>query len=230
MLICDRDAKWSEPVRARLQDAGIHVVQTPYRAPNANAYAERFVRSIKGECLARLIPFGERHFRRAVAEFVAHYHRERNHQGLNNELIEGPPAQNVAGAYIGANGSVDYSTTTPGRRSHWASGFGGDAGQYGVPMSRVGSLADPPPGGVSAMNQRYAASAPIVPLPQRGSPGGAAALQEGTIAYPSVYPFQVLAVSPRTSSASKEVARDPKDRSERRATLGQSHSRRMVRE
>jgi transposase InsO family protein len=58
-----------------------------YRAPNANAYAERFVRSIKEECLNRLIPLGERHHRRAVAEFVAHYHRERNHQGLANELL-----------------------------------------------------------------------------------------------------------------------------------------------
>jgi len=47
VLICDRDAKWSAPVRARLGDAGIRVVQTPYQAPNANAYAERFVRSIK---------------------------------------------------------------------------------------------------------------------------------------------------------------------------------------
>ena len=97
VLICDRDAKWSEPVRARLQDAGLRVVQTPYRAPNANAYAERFVRSIKEECLDRLIPFGERHHRRAVAEFVAHYHRERNHQGLDNELIERPPAQRRVG-------------------------------------------------------------------------------------------------------------------------------------
>ena len=47
VLICDRDARWSRAVRARLQDAGIRVVQTPYRAPTANAYAERFVRSIK---------------------------------------------------------------------------------------------------------------------------------------------------------------------------------------
>ena len=59
------------------------------RAPNANAYAERFVRSIKEECLSRFIPFGERHHRRAIAEFVTHYHRERNHQGLDNELIDG---------------------------------------------------------------------------------------------------------------------------------------------
>ena len=77
--------------------AGIRVVQTPYRAPNANAYAERFVRSIKEECLNRLIPCGERHHRRAVAEFVAHYHRERNHQGLDNELIESEPAEGRVG-------------------------------------------------------------------------------------------------------------------------------------
>jgi len=61
--------------------------------PNANAYAERFVRSVKEECLDRLIPLGERHFRRAVAEFVEHYHRERNHQGLRNALIAGAPVR-----------------------------------------------------------------------------------------------------------------------------------------
>jgi transposase InsO family protein len=89
VLICDRDAKWSAAVRERLEQAGIRVVQTPYEAPNANAYAERFVRSIKEECLDRIVPLGERHFRRAATEFVEHYHRERNHQGLENALIEG---------------------------------------------------------------------------------------------------------------------------------------------
>jgi putative transposase len=89
VLICDRDAKWSAPVRARLGEAGIRVVQTPFQAPNANAYAERFVRSIKQECLNRVIPLGERHLRRTMAEFVEHYHQERNHQGLENELIAG---------------------------------------------------------------------------------------------------------------------------------------------
>ena len=93
VLICDRDAKWSAPVRERLGEAGIHVVQTPFRAPNANAHAERFVRSIKHECLNRVIPFGERHLRRAIAEYVEHYHHERNHQGLANELIEGASAR-----------------------------------------------------------------------------------------------------------------------------------------
>jgi transposase InsO family protein len=91
LLICDRDRKWSGDVRRRLRDAGIQVVLIPERAPNANAYAERFVRSIKEECLDRLVPIGERHFRRAVAEYVEHYHGERNHQGLDNRLISGPP-------------------------------------------------------------------------------------------------------------------------------------------
>src|SRR5262245_55550169 len=89
-LICDRDRKWSGDVRRQLRDAGTRVVVTPERAPNANAYAERFVRSIKEECLDRLIPIGERHFRHAVAEYVAHYRGERNHQGIGNRLIAGP--------------------------------------------------------------------------------------------------------------------------------------------
>ena len=89
VLICDRDTKWSMPVRARLGEVGIRVVQTPYQGPNANAYAERFVRSIKHECLNRVIPCGERHLRRTIAEFVEHYHGQRNHQGLDNELIDG---------------------------------------------------------------------------------------------------------------------------------------------
>jgi hypothetical protein len=97
VLICDRDAKWSAPVRAGLGEAGIRVVQTPYQAPNANAYAERFVRSIKEECLNRIIPFGERHFCQTMAEYVEHYHRERNHQGIENELIEGAPATGTVG-------------------------------------------------------------------------------------------------------------------------------------
>ena len=78
VLICDRDAKWSAAVRIRLHEAGIRVVQTPLQTPNANAYAERFVRSIKEECLDWMIPLGERHFRRALREFVDHYHGERN--------------------------------------------------------------------------------------------------------------------------------------------------------
>jgi transposase InsO family protein len=72
-----------------IEAAGTRVLLTPYRAPNANAYAERFVRSIKQECLDRTILFGEAHLQRGLSEYVAHYHAERNHQGLSNELIDG---------------------------------------------------------------------------------------------------------------------------------------------
>ena len=80
-----------------LKTAGVRVVQTPFRAPNCNAYAERFVRAIKEECLNRVIPLGERHFRWTVAEFVAHYHNERNHQGLGNDLIDSLQQQPPSG-------------------------------------------------------------------------------------------------------------------------------------
>ena len=97
MLICDRDRKWSAAVERFLATAGVRMIRTPFLAPNCNAHAERFVRSIKEECLARIIPLGERHLRRTLAEFVAHYHRERNHQGLGNELIVRPPRQRASG-------------------------------------------------------------------------------------------------------------------------------------
>jgi transposase InsO family protein len=87
ILICDRDTKWSEAFRRTLAAAGIRVVQTPPRAPDCNAYAERCVRSIREECLDRLVILGEAHLRRALREFAAHYHAARNHQGLHDELI-----------------------------------------------------------------------------------------------------------------------------------------------
>jgi putative transposase len=88
VLICDRDRKWSRAVLEFLEQEGVRIIRTPFRAPNCNAYAERFVRSIKEACLHRMIPLGEEHLRRTIAEFVVHYHRERNHQGLSNELIQ----------------------------------------------------------------------------------------------------------------------------------------------
>ena len=86
-LLCDRDTKFSRRFRQSLP-AGLKVVQTPLQAPNANAHAERFVRSIKEECLSRMIWFGEARVRRAIFEYLEHYHTERSHQGIGNELIE----------------------------------------------------------------------------------------------------------------------------------------------
>ncbi len=67
-------------------------MKLPAQSPDLNAYAERFVRSIREECLSRVIPLGERHLRWVVSEYVEHYHLERNHQGLGNELIQRPGA------------------------------------------------------------------------------------------------------------------------------------------
>ena len=86
-LIHDRDPLFREGVREILKASGVETVKLPARSPNLNAYAERFVRSIKSECLARIIPLGERHLRKVVKEYTEDYHLERNHQGLNNELI-----------------------------------------------------------------------------------------------------------------------------------------------
>lgn len=74
--------------REILESSGVETVKLPARSPNLNAYAERFVRSIESECLAQIIPPGEEHLHHAVKEYTEHYHIERNHQGLENRLIE----------------------------------------------------------------------------------------------------------------------------------------------
>ena len=87
-LILDRDKKFTTEFRDLLEHAGTDVIRLPHRSPNLNAYVERFVLSIKSECLERMIFFSEPSLRRAVAEFIHHYHGERNHQGLGNALLE----------------------------------------------------------------------------------------------------------------------------------------------
>jgi transposase InsO family protein len=86
-LILDRDTKYTDQFRRLIRGSGTNVIRLPPRSPNLNAYAERFVRSIKSECLNRMIFIGQASLRRAVAEYVDHYHGERNHQGLDNRLI-----------------------------------------------------------------------------------------------------------------------------------------------
>ena len=86
-LIMDRDTKFTEAFRNTLDREGVEPVRCPPRAPRCNAYAERFVRSIKEECLERMIFFGERSLRRALREYEIHYLRERNHQGVGNQLL-----------------------------------------------------------------------------------------------------------------------------------------------
>jgi hypothetical protein len=97
-LICDRDGKFTPHFQQTLKDAGVKIVRTPRQAPNCNAYAERFVLSIKSECLNRMMFFGESSLRRAVADYLDHYHTERPHQGIGNEVIEA--AQHEAGEQV----------------------------------------------------------------------------------------------------------------------------------
>ena len=86
-LIHDRDPLFTDEFLRTLKDAGVESVKLPPRSPNLNAHAERFVRSVKECCLERLILFGESSLRTAAQNFLAHYHSERNHQGLGNLLI-----------------------------------------------------------------------------------------------------------------------------------------------
>ena len=86
-LILDRDPIYTGAFRDRLRDRGVKPLLLPARSPNLNAFAERFVGSVKSECLDRIVPLGEKHLRTAVRAFVDHYHEERPHQGLGNELI-----------------------------------------------------------------------------------------------------------------------------------------------
>ena len=83
----DRDTKFCSVFQATLKAGGIKPIQLPARSPNLNAYAERWVRSAKEECLSKLILFGEASLRRALTDFIDHFRAERNHQVKGNVLL-----------------------------------------------------------------------------------------------------------------------------------------------
>ncbi len=87
-VIMDRDANFSCAFRTMLEEADVEAVRLPPKTPNLNAHLERFHLSIKSECLDQMIFFGERSLRNAVKNYLAHYHSERNHQGLENKILE----------------------------------------------------------------------------------------------------------------------------------------------
>jgi transposase InsO family protein len=86
-LIHDRDGKYGPTFQQLIDAAGVKRVPLPARSPNLNAYAERWVRSVKEECLLRMILFGEASLRHALTQYAEHFHHERNHQGKGNVLL-----------------------------------------------------------------------------------------------------------------------------------------------
>jgi putative transposase len=97
-MLMDRDTNFSIAFRRILKQADVEPVRLPAKSPNLNSHLERFHLSLKSECLDRMIFFGKRSLRNACTEFLAHYHQERNHQGLDNKIIE--PSEE-AGAITG---------------------------------------------------------------------------------------------------------------------------------
>ena len=96
----DRDPLFTEHFRGILKTANVKSLRLPPKSPNLNAFAERFVLSIKSECLNRMIFFSEVQLHCAIKEYVAHYHLERNHQGVGNELLKGSAAANSDGDVV----------------------------------------------------------------------------------------------------------------------------------
>ncbi len=101
-LIYDRDTKFTSSFRAIVKSGHVEPLKLPARSPNLNAHAERWVKSVKDECLSKLILFGETSLRRALREYQTHYHAERNHQGKGNVLLF--PSETTGGHP--SNGSV----------------------------------------------------------------------------------------------------------------------------
>jgi putative transposase len=97
-VVRDRDLKYSKGFDLALEAGGARVIPAPFRAPNVNAYVERFVQTIGQECLDKLIVFGEEHFDYVAAEYLAYYHAERPHQGKGNEPLT--PSSSAAGGEI----------------------------------------------------------------------------------------------------------------------------------
>jgi putative transposase len=101
-VLHDHDMKFCDSFRSMLRAGGVEPLRLPARSPNLNAFAERWVRSVKEECLSKLILVGEGSLRRALNEYVAHFHSERNHQGKGNVLLFSEPVgpRGSAGARV----------------------------------------------------------------------------------------------------------------------------------
>ncbi len=95
-LIHDRDTKFTDSFRAIVKSIDVEPLKLPAQSPNLNAYAERWVKSVKDECLSKLILFGEASLRRTLRDYVTHYHGERNHQGKDNVILFPSATKHIA--------------------------------------------------------------------------------------------------------------------------------------
>ena len=89
-VLHDRDKKFCASFRSVLSAAGVKPILLPAKSPNLNAYAERWVRSVKRECLSKVVLFGEGPLQRSLNQYTAHYHLERNHQGKAQPALDAP--------------------------------------------------------------------------------------------------------------------------------------------
>jgi putative transposase len=99
-LIHDRDTKYTHAFDALLKESGVEPILLPPRSPNLNAHCERFFRSIKEEALEQMVLLGERSLSYAIQQYLAHYHHERNHQGLGNQRIAPEPEGSRQGGAV----------------------------------------------------------------------------------------------------------------------------------
>jgi putative transposase len=100
-LIHDRDSTFAAAFDQYMRDNGVEPVVLPPQSPNLNAYCERFIRSIKEEALDWMIFLGEESLRYAIHHYLRHYHQERNHQGLDNQLIAPEPEVGMSTGKVG---------------------------------------------------------------------------------------------------------------------------------
>ncbi len=92
-LLHDRDAKFPDSFDTVFASEGMEVILTPYRAPNANAYAERWVRSVREECLDQVLIVNERHLDHVLTEYSHYYNQARPHQGIEQQIPKSPNHQ-----------------------------------------------------------------------------------------------------------------------------------------
>jgi Integrase core domain len=101
-LIRDRDPLFTEAWAALLATGGVKCVPIPAQSPNCNPHAERFVKTVRTECLEHFVIFGERHLRHLIKEFMLHYLTERHHQGIGSQIIWPKASPSNDNATLGA--------------------------------------------------------------------------------------------------------------------------------